>query len=204
MRNKVLFWDVDTQSDFIDRSGKLSVPDADKIKSNLRLLTNYGVRTHAKMGGSADAHAPGDPEFSQYPEHCVAGTPGAIKIAETRVANSVLVPSRSLDEKHIEELSNFEGQIIFEKQSPDISTNPNVELYIRKVAPEKIVVYGVVTEICVAKAVEYFLRLGYNVVVVEDAIKELDSDSARNCMAAWKKQNVEFEKTIEIIGRSRK
>ena len=38
---RVIFWDVDTQYDFMKADGKLFVPDADHIIGNLKRLTDY-------------------------------------------------------------------------------------------------------------------------------------------------------------------
>ena len=38
---RVLFWDVDTQYDFMRADGKLYVPDAERLIPNLKRLTDY-------------------------------------------------------------------------------------------------------------------------------------------------------------------
>ena len=40
---RTLFWDVDTQMDFIDPHGKLYVPNVETIKPNLEKLTKLGI-----------------------------------------------------------------------------------------------------------------------------------------------------------------
>ena len=37
---RVIFWDVDTQYDFMHADGKLYVPEAERIITNLQRLTN--------------------------------------------------------------------------------------------------------------------------------------------------------------------
>ena len=39
--SRVIFWDVDTQYDFMKADGKLYVPDAEQLIPNLRKLTDY-------------------------------------------------------------------------------------------------------------------------------------------------------------------
>ena len=77
------FWDVDTQRDFIDEDGRLAVPGAAEIVPNLRKLTDFATGHGIPIVASADAHSPDDPEFEQFPPHCVAGTAGEEKIAAT-------------------------------------------------------------------------------------------------------------------------
>ena len=38
---RIIFWDVDTQYDFMKADGKLYVPDAEHIIPNLKRLTDY-------------------------------------------------------------------------------------------------------------------------------------------------------------------
>ena len=38
---RVIFWDVDTQYDFMKADGKLYVPDAEQLIPNLKKLTDY-------------------------------------------------------------------------------------------------------------------------------------------------------------------
>jgi len=41
MRAGVLFWDVDTQVDFMRADGKLYVPEAESLVPNLKRLTDH-------------------------------------------------------------------------------------------------------------------------------------------------------------------
>src|SRR2546425_390431 len=38
---RVIFWDVDTQYDFMHADGKLYVPEAERVIANLKRLTDY-------------------------------------------------------------------------------------------------------------------------------------------------------------------
>ena len=58
------------------------------------------------MVSTADAHAANDPEFKQWPPHCVAGTAGQRKPPETILGGS--------------------GQILIEKQAQDCFSNPDL------------------------------------------------------------------------------
>jgi len=199
MRN-VVFWDVDTQIDFIEPTGKLYVPGAEKNRANLAFLTEMGS-TRGRLSGSVDAHKPNDNEFKEWPVHCVYGTPGQHKIPESIVMGTLFVPSVELSFEQLSEVVAYEGQVMFEKQDTDVRTNPNVKRFLDLVKPTIIVVYGVVTEICVSLVVDYFARdLGYQIVVVVDAIKEIDVLKADSCKAGWEALGVEMLKTIDVEG----
>ena len=66
MNARILFWDVDTQIDFMRPSGKLYVPQAESIIENLKALTRYGSDIGHLMSGSVDAHIPEDSEFVNF------------------------------------------------------------------------------------------------------------------------------------------
>jgi nicotinamidase/pyrazinamidase len=194
----IMFWDVDTQVDFMEPFGKLSVPGADLIKSNLAILTTMGNK-RCIMSGSVDAHTPSDSEFNSWPEHCVYGTPGQRKIPESVIPNSLFVPTVKLTAEQLSEASTFNGQVLFEKQHTEIGTNSNVKSFLNFVDPERIVVYGVATDICVDQTVCYLAReLGYEVLVVIDAIKELDSSKAWRCLEDWRSMGVSIQNTEDL------
>ncbi|MCW4049096.1 MAG: isochorismatase family protein [Candidatus Bathyarchaeota archaeon] len=197
MRN-IVFWDVDTQIDFIEPTGKLYVSEAEMIKANLAYLTEMGA-IRGRLSGSVDAHTPNDNEFREWTEHCVYGTLGQHKIPESTVKSPLFVPSVKLSIEQLSEVAAYEGQVIFEKQDTDVRTNPNVKHFMNLIRPKMIVIYGVVTEICVNLAVDFFARdLGYETVVVVDAIKEIDLSKADSCKAEWKALGVEMLRTRDV------
>jgi nicotinamidase/pyrazinamidase len=177
MSNSVLFWDVDTQADFIYPDGKLYVPGAEMIVLNLKQLTAWAAEHETMIVASACAHQPGDPEFNQYPPHCLAGTPGQRKIPETLLSNPLIVPNRPVELP--EDLSRYQ-QIILEKQQLDVFSNPNTEHLLQRIGRDRqVVLYGVVTEICVAYAACGLLQRGYRLSVVTDAIRHLDESKSQ-------------------------
>ena len=172
----LIFWDVDTQVDFMLPEGKLYVPGAETIIPTLARLTGWAAQHHVLVVASADAHQPGDEEFSQYPPHCLAGTPGQKKIPETTLAPQFTIANRRRAE--LPDVARYQ-QIVIEKQKFDVFTNPNTEAFLSRLGKPEIVLYGVVTEICVSAATRGLLDRGYRVTVVEDAIRHLDAGKGR-------------------------
>src|SRR6266478_1932820 len=72
-----VFWEVDVQSDFMLPGGKLYVPGAEKLLPNIRKLTDAARRDEVFLVSHGCFHPPDDPEFQQFPPHCLKGTPGA-------------------------------------------------------------------------------------------------------------------------------
>jgi nicotinamidase/pyrazinamidase len=174
----LLFWDVDTQIDFMEPVGKLYVPGAEKVVGNVQRLNAWAKAHGIKVLSSVDAHLATDPEFKDYPPHCMVGTTGQKKVAGTSLSKQFVVPNREIALP--DDLSSFD-QIIVEKQATDVFTNPNVEPLLRSIAKGKdIVLYGVVTEICVDKAAHGLIERGHRVHIVSDAIQHLDADAAQD------------------------
>jgi len=201
-QESVLFWDVDTQYDFMDPEGKLYVPGAETRYDNLAALTD-AAQDHLQ-GGSVDAHLPEDDEFEVFSEHCVYGTPGQRKVAATD-DDARYVPAHALTEDQVEETveAMYDGeQTIVEKRSPDPQDNDNLDAIVEAVDPDHVVVYGVVSEICVDEAVDYFTdREDTAVHVVEDAIMHLDADDRDACYADWQDDGAGFVSTGAVIDR---
>lgn len=174
----VVFWDVDTQVDFMLPGGKLYVPRAEKIIPNVKRLVDAARQKRVLLVSSADAHLPGDEEFKDFPPHCVQGTPGQKKIPETLTPNTVVVPN--VPDARLPERFAAGQQVLIEKRELDVFTNPNIggvlDRVVNSAAPEKpeFVVFGVVTEYCVACAASGLLEHGHRVAIVTDAIETLD------------------------------
>ena len=171
MDHSLIFWDVDTQVDFMLPEGKLYVPGAERIIPTLAKLTNWAAKHHVLVVASVDAHQPSDQEFSQYPPHCLAGTPGQKKISEASLSPQFTLPNRA--GAVLPDAERYQ-QIIIEKQEFDVFTNPKTDAFLAQLGKPEIVLYGVVTEICVSAAGRGLLDRGYRVTVVEDAIRHLD------------------------------
>src|ERR1700674_2822859 len=178
----VIFWDVDTQVDFMLPGGKLYVPGAEKLIPNLNRLTDAARQGRVFIVGDACTHTPDDPEFERFPPHCVRGTPGAEIIPETRAEKILVVPNRE-GAAIPADLSEFQ-QVILEKQTLDVFDNPNTEKVLERFAgftgaDAQIFVFGVVTEYCVRLAAKGLLDRGRRVALVRDAIETLKAEDGR-------------------------
>ncbi len=198
---RIVFWDVDTQVDFMEPKGKLSVPGATTIKNNLSRLTN-SAPSFCTLSGSVDAHTPKDREFKVWPEHCVYGTPGQRKTPESATQDTLFVPSVKLTARQLLEVVAYNKQVLFEKQHSDVETNPNTRSFLAKIDPEEVVVYGVATDVCVDLAVRYIAdKLGYKATVALDAIMGIDPDKIKACIDEWRRLKVSLRKTEQILAK---
>lgn len=173
-----IFFDIDTQLDFVYPSGALYVPRAERIVPAVACLNRYAAEHGVPVISTADAHTEDDLEFRQWPHHCVAGTLGQRKVEETLLAKRVVIPNCNCELR-------LEGaqQIVIEKQTVDAFQVPNLQRVVNQLGGDRFVVYGVVTEICVLFAVRGLLNLGKPVTVVTDAIETLRDEDSRRALA---------------------
>lgn len=171
---KTVFFDVDTQIDFVFPSGSLYVPGAEKLLPTIAGLNRYAASTNTQLVSTMDAHAENDPEFRKWPAHCVAGTVGQQKPAVTLLEKRMVIPPEDFAER-------IDGipQLLLEKRHNDAFTNPNLEGLLLAFNAGRFVVYGVVTEICVKFAAFGLLDRGKRVEIVTDAVRSLDDNQAR-------------------------
>lgn len=163
-----VFFDVDTQLDFLYPAGALSVPGAEKIVPALARLTRFAADNRIQIVSTADAHSEDDPEFKAWKPHCVVGTTGQQRAAATLLNQPAVLTStpgaRVADA----------AQIIVEKQNVDCFTNPNLRPLLDRLGATRYLVYGVVSEVCVRYAALGLLETGAQVEIITDAIKAID------------------------------
>lgn len=182
---KTVFFDVDTQIDFLFPAGALYVPGAERIVGAIAELNQKAPLLISTM----DAHSEDDPEFRIYPHHCVAGTTGQQKAASTLLEKRAVIPAAT------------EGvrQFIVEKQKLDCFTNPHLKPLLDQLNADRYVVYGVVTEICVRFAAFGLLRTGKRVEIVTDAVRELNDQDARKMFEEFTASGGKLVKLRDLV-----
>lgn len=206
---RVIFWDVDTQYDFMKADGKLYVPEAEQIIANLRQLTDYAHRHGIRIVASADDHVMGHPEISDkpdwkttFPPHCMRGTPGQKKIPETALRDSLVIEPARIDPKVLgDRVRAHQGDILFHKHRFDVFTNENVGTVLQLLHPEDIVLYGVATDVCDKAAVEGLIERWPHIrlFVVTDAVRGIDRDVSEHLLKEWGDEGVRLVKTKEVV-----
>jgi len=192
---KTVFFDVDTQIDFLYPAGALYVPGAETIVDRVGALNRYAAAHGMVVVSDMDAHTEDDPEFKTWPPHCVAGTAGQQKPAATLLEKRIVVPNVPCEVK-------TEGveQVLLEKQTLDCFTNVNLPGLLEQLAAERYVVYGVVTEICVKCAAWGLLKTGRRVELVTDAVRSLDQSAAKQMMAEFTAAGGVLTTVAEVTG----
>jgi nicotinamidase/pyrazinamidase len=204
-----IFWDVDTQHDFMHADGKLYVPGAESIIPNLKRLTDYAHAHGIRIVASADDHVPGHRELSDtpdwqetFPPHCMHGTPGQRKIPETALHDPLVIEPDPQDAAALQaRVLAHEGDILFHKHWFDVFTNPNVDAVLGALKPRTVVLYGVATDVCDKYAVEGLLERHpeLRLFVVHDAIRAIEKDAGEHLLRAWGEEGVRVIETDELI-----
>jgi nicotinamidase/pyrazinamidase len=200
-RAPTIFFDVDTQRDFIEPDGNLAVSDAAEIRPNLRNLTRFAVDNGVPILATADAHRPNDPEFEDFYPHCVVGTEGQEKIPET-TAERYSVALADMLENQLNRLTEGDlQQLVFFKQQLDPFATDLLPEALRRLRPATACLYGVMTEHCVLRAAHGLVERVDNVLLVQDAIKARDDQAGREAMEQMTEAGVELTTTEEALKR---
>jgi nicotinamidase/pyrazinamidase len=194
-----VFFDIDTQLDFLYPAGALYVPGAESIVSQVAALNRYAAERGIPVISTMDAHTENDPEFQAWPPHCVAGTAGQQKPAATLLEKRTTIPSTRISTTPQDFDIRDAQQILLEKQSVDCFTNPNLPVLLERLEADRCVIYGVVTEICVKNAAMGLLKLGRRVAVVTDAVRSLDQSSSERFFQEFAAAGGEVATTNEIF-----
>lgn len=176
---KLIFWNVDTQVDFVEPGGKLYVEGAEKIKPLWQQITDFAKQKNIRVVNTADFHYPESAELSDnpdfvntFPQHCMANTSGAEYVAETQ-------PEEAVEFDWDKDYDSFDAvesarNIVVRKDAFDVFVgNPYTDNMLQVLSPETVVVYGVTTNVCVNDAVVGLSKRVKRVIVLKDAIKEL-------------------------------
>jgi nicotinate phosphoribosyltransferase len=128
---------------------------ARRIIPNIQRLLEREIARGSTVFFLCDHHAPDDPEFNMFPPHAIEGT------AEAEV---------------IPELAKYKGEVIPKKTYSSFFGTP-LEEKLKKLKPEKVIVCGVCTHICVLYAVADVRIRGYEVEVPVDCVASFDEKS---------------------------
>ena len=153
---------VDLQNDFLP-GGSLEVPGANAL---IPVLNRYIARFHTHrlpVIATRDWHPPDHCSFVQqggpWPPHCIAGSAGAAFHADLALPAETHIVSKATS-RDTDAYSGFSGT--------------GLRDLLQSLHIQRIFVGGVTTEYCVRNTVTDALRLGYAVIVLQDAIQAIN------------------------------
>src|SRR3954471_16416921 len=155
---------IDVQRDFCP-GGSLAVVGGDAVVAPLNSAAQRWADADRLVVATRDWHPARTIHFQAYggpwPPHCVQGTPGAEFHPALRLPESAIVVSSGMEE-------NEDGYSAFEAQDP---AGRAVADLLRDLGVQRLYVGGLATDYCVKASVLDARKLGFDVTVLEDAVR---------------------------------
>jgi len=147
---------VDMLRGFFEEAYPLYVGEkACGIIANIQRLLERELAQGSKVFFIGDQHDPDDLEFKIYPPHCVAG---------------------SIESEIIPELDVYPGEVIPKKRYSGFF-NTKLEEKLQQLKPDKLIICGVATNICVLYTVADARNRDYDVDVLTDCVASFNEDA---------------------------
>jgi nicotinamidase/pyrazinamidase len=176
---------VDMQNDFMP-SGSLPIPDSDKIIPVLNKYIELFVSRKFPIFATRDWHPPDHKSFKQrggmWAMHCVRDTKGAEFHPELKIPRNATIISKATDADR-EAYSAFERTELARKLEQE--------------GIKRVLIGGVATDYCVKSTALDAVRLGFDAVLLEDAVKGINNSG--DAVKEMQKSGVRRAK-IEQIG----
>ncbi|MFH1201799.1 MAG: cysteine hydrolase family protein [Candidatus Omnitrophota bacterium] len=199
----IVFFDIDTQYDFMNKKGALYVPKAERLIPNLSRLIRFAKKNKIPVLSSVDAHLKNDREFRQFPAHCVSGSRGARKIVQTTIKNQVTIADKKFSRNKLAEVIKGKSQVILEKKTFSVFTNPNTKAVLGLKKINMAYVFGVALDYCVKNACLGLLNLGIKTYLVKDAARPVDIRKSKETIASLRKRGLRLITTRGLFHEHR-
>ncbi len=197
----VLFIDVDTQVDFVEPTGALYVPGSQEAMANVHQLLSFATERRITTISGIDAHVVDDPEFKQYPPHCIQGTPGQRRYFDDLPKLPRHVWPADADMTGIDLTIEKGHHYIAEKRDFPMCTNPWLQALRERGVFRRVlcVVFGVATDVCVRADVLDLCAAGAHVRVAEDAIAGIDAANTERALGEMRHAGARLVPTDELL-----
>lgn len=164
---------IDVQKDFLP-GGALGVEKGNEVVPVLNDLYRVVLGKRGLVYASRDFH-PADAtiHFNRWPPHCVAGTEGARFHDKLLASNGFIVTKGT--ERDSDSYSAFNGDVSPAAVATTVGT---FHSHLMHNQVQTLILGGIATDYCVKETALDALALGYNVVVVSDAIAGVDKDDS--------------------------
>jgi nicotinamidase/pyrazinamidase len=163
---------VDVQNDFASPEGSLSVPDAEAVIGPINRELTRAEAAGALVIYTRDWHPPETPHFApfggKWPVHCVRDTWGAAFHPELVVLD---------DSPQIHKATGLEDGYsafsVYHLASGETGST-GLERALRAAGIERVVLAGLATDYCVVESGLDARREGFEVTVLEEAVRAVD------------------------------
>lgn len=198
-KSEFVFFDVDTQNDFLDYRCNLYIPGCEHIKENLARLVAFAMENNIALVATMDTHTVNDPQFHYFQPHCLPDTKGWEKIPETNCCDYQIIEAIEIGGL------KFRGnKFLVKKAEINPFSNHNLKKLIKWLGKRKFVVFGVTTEYCVKHVINGLLSMelpneNFLVQLVEDAIIGINDRDSEATLEEVKSRGVKLVRTEEVL-----
>ena len=201
MKEDTIFWDIDTQFDFMRPEGKLYVPGAEEIIDRISQVRKFAIDNGFSIIADIDWHSTDNneisetPDFKQtFPPHCMAGSAGGERVGYLGDLPIEYVEVNQMSEPALRKLIDKDQfHVVIRKSSVDVFENPNTDMLMQLVSPKAVVVFGVALDFCV-----YYVLRGLakhpdiRLFLLKDAVKGLQTRPEQEILNELEQMGVEI------------
>lgn len=182
---------VDAQCDFMP-GGALGVQSGDEIIPVLNSLAGKMAAAGLPVIASRDWHPPDHCSFIEqggpWPQHCVAGTPGAEIDPRMQLPADTRVVDKAVDE---------------DKEAYSALDDTGLDEWLRQRGVHRLIVGGLATDYCVLNTARDALEAGYDVVILEDAVRAVDAETGRHALDELRESGAVIATSAEVDDATR-
>jgi len=209
MKRQTIFWDVDTQFDFMQPQGRLYVPGAETIIDKVSEVRKFALENGCSMIADIDWHSLDNEEISQspdfkqtFPPHCMAGEPGSERVGYLGNVPIKYVEIDKMSDDSLKKLVDKDQfHIVIKKEGIDAFDNPNTDRLLKLIKPKAVTVFGVALDFCVYYVLhglakytcpEQGRRKGIKLILLRDVVKGLNSRPEGEILSELRQMGVEI------------
>ena len=167
--------------------GELPVPGGNEVIDPTNAAMRFFYIVVLTFDSHTEKHCSFEEQNGPFPRHGVEGTEGWKSHEELNVRNRETIQIRKAFEDDVEEHCGFCGE-----------PNLHEELWVQR-GIRRIFFSGLATDICVLKTVKHARDMGYEVYVLEDAIRGVDDAAIKKALKEMKDRGVTFIRSTDLV-----
>lgn len=178
---------VDVQRDFLP-GGALAVPAGDEVIPVLAACAEAFARNGRPIFASRDWHPADHCSFQAsggpWPPHCVADSAGA------EIDPALCLPA---------EVTIIDKATTVDEDSYSAFGGTSLDSRLKELGTERLFIGGLATEICVFNTALDALRLGYEVMLLTDAIRAIDQGEGNRAVESLRSKHAELTTSAAVL-----
>jgi nicotinamidase/pyrazinamidase len=205
--DNLIFWDVDTQFDFMKPEGSLYVPGAETIIDKVNDVRRFAIQNGYSIIADMDWHNPENEEISEspdfkktFPPHCMAGSPGSERLGYLGDVPIEYIGTKKMPSDKLKKLVEKEQfHVVIRKESLNVFDNPNTDSLIKSIKPKSVAVFGVALDFCIKLVLEGLAKHhGIKRILLRDVVKGLDPKTDDDIINNLQQTGVEVTEFAEF------